>query len=64
MRFLCPKCQRTQEATKVIKEDPKTKKSWLITQCLYCNYNYDIEEKATSGAAKPRKYYYDDFKSL
>lgn len=42
--YQCKKCRRHKLPIKVIRQDPKTLKEWLILTCPACNYESDIEE--------------------
>lgn len=44
--YRCPneKCLRHIDRIKILKQDKKTKKKWLVLTCPVCNYESDLEE--------------------
>lgn len=41
---ICPTCQKSARTSERIETDKKSNKSWLITFCAKCGYNYELEE--------------------
>jgi hypothetical protein len=44
MHVICPECKKSRELGQTIKVDVNTNKKWLITYCMYCKFNFDLEE--------------------
>jgi hypothetical protein len=40
---VCPKCQSSTRESERIETERKSKKSWLITFCARCGFNYDLQ---------------------
>lgn len=41
---VCPKCEKSTRVSERIEQDRQEKKTWLITYCAKCGFNYDLQE--------------------
>jgi hypothetical protein len=41
---VCPRCEKSRRTFEHVERDKKTKKKYLITSCVMCKFNFDLEE--------------------
>jgi len=46
---VCVRCAKSRRCNEHYEKDSKTGKTWSITSCASCGYNFDIEERIPSN---------------
>lgn len=51
---VCPRCNKSVGTIKIVEQDRKTGKKWLVEKCFKCHFNFDLEETTRALDVKER----------